>query len=70
MIQKQRQDQHQLISHHGVNIEPYDALMNQEQHHDQHQFMSHQRVNTDTYSEDDSFFSEFNIEKLQELHDI
>ena len=44
--------------------------MTQDQHHDQRQFMSYQGVNSDTYSGEDSFFSEFSIEELQELFDI
>ena len=41
--------------------------MTQDQHHDQRQFMSYQCVYSDTYSGEDSFFSEFSIEELQEL---
>ncbi|TMW80437.1 hypothetical protein EJD97_020124 [Solanum chilense] len=46
-----------------------DALITQDQHHDQHQFMCYQGVNSDTYYADDSFFSDFSIEELQELLD-
>ena len=46
-----------------------DALMTQDQQHDQHQFRSYQGFNSDTKSGDDSFFSEFSIEELQELLD-
>ena len=45
------------------------ALMTQDQHHDQHQFMSYQGINSDTNSGDNSFFSEFCIEELEELLD-
>ena len=44
-----------------------DALMTQDQHHDQHKFMNYQSLNSDTNNGDDSFFSEFSIEELQEL---
>ena len=46
-----------------------DALMTQDQHHDQHKFMNYQSLNSDTNNGDDSFFSEFMIEELQELLD-
>ena len=52
------------------STEPSYSLKTLDQHHDQRQFMSYQCVYSDTYSGEDSFFSEFSIEKLQELLDI
>ncbi|KAK4713498.1 hypothetical protein R3W88_019405 [Solanum pinnatisectum] len=69
-IQDQPYDQHQLISHQGVNInasnvhelfpqqndiEPTDALMIQDQRYDKHQLMSHQGVNNDPNGGDKLF---------------
>ena len=42
--------------------------MSQDQHHAQRQYMTYQGISSDTYSRDDSFFSAFSIEELQESH--